>query len=624
MERNLLIKEIADLSSRDYFWRQPTMPAKFYGRNFSASEKKRMVNQIQSDCAAELNLWSGKRETDPGMYDVVKGYWENGVGLGATEAAKIIQERERDVRDITVKGEDRRHPWSAAFVSFIMRKAYPDFKKSMAHNRYIQWAKENRDTNAHPFQAFRVDEVAVEPGDIICYARSKKDWASYDSVRGKFTHGDIVTRIQNGYAVTVGGNVNEKVLEKVNSYRLDSNGYLQQVYVRIKKKSLPKFIAIIKLLPYYEKGYMVTNDTQSFERSGMADLIGYDWDQELTLPRNNSKEWRTVRSGFTKVFWDITPKKKGGESSERYEARKTTFIDRIHGILTAARKDPNDWFNSFTNISFLGITINSPIHVELATHLTLVEKEFVKKYGSAQAAAKTLGLSQSISGGRGESATAATSMHTFGLALDIERHNNPHLGGAIPFKKNKKMMDRLKKDIYILAKAPENPEKMEVLNVIFKRAGVLINGTESTYPTGYSYGTRLDLYDQLKVLNALTVKYFNLVDNTPELASLLKANNLKEWKDKSADDALLLIKKDYGWFRALVVRYLKEVWVKKRGARKKVKEEVQDMVIKEKGFLNLDRRLVDDLGLDWGATYGDIMHFDMRNTGVGKEIDRYR
>lgn len=618
MERNLLIKEIGDLFSREYFWRQPTVPAKIYGKNFLASDKVRMVNQIITDCATQLSLWSGKKETNPGMYDVVKGYWENGVGLGTGEASTIIRERKKDVTD-NVK--EIRHPWSAAFVSFIMRRAYPDFKKSRAHNRYIEWAKENRKTGAHPFQAFRVNEVAVEPGDIICFARNKKDWASYENVKGKLTHGDIVTSVQNGYATTVGGNVNKNVEEKTNQFKLDSNGYLQQVYSTIKRKALPKFIAIIKLLPYYEKGYVVTEDgydIKPFERSGMKEPIGYEFNQEFNLPDRATNEWKTVNNGFTRVSWEITPKQKAGESSKTYEARKTAFIERIHAVLRAAGKNPIDWFNSFTNISFLGVRINHPIHTELATHLTLIEKELAKKYGSATDAAKTLGISQTISGGRGESATASVSLHTFGLAIDIEIHDNPYLGGNISFAKNKEMMDRLKADIFLISPAPKNPKKMDVLNVIFKRAGVLISGAESTYPTGFTHNTRLDLYDQLKTLNTLTVKYFNLADNPPELTSLLKANSLKEWKGKSADDAILIINKDYDWFRNLVVRYSKVVSIKIRG-RKKLKR-VPDNLIKEKGFLNLDRRLVDEIGLSWGATFGDIMHFDMRNTGVGREI----
>jgi hypothetical protein len=31
---------------------------------------------------------------------------------------------------------------------------------------------------------------------------------------------------------------------------------------------------------------------------------------------------------------------------------------------------------------------------------------------------------------------------------------------------------------------------------------------------------------------------------------------------------------------------------------------------------------MDNASLDWGARYGDMMHFDMRTTGVGKFILR--
>jgi hypothetical protein len=620
MERNLLIREIGDLSSsQQYFWRPPVIPAKHFGKKFSSADKAAMVAKIVADCQTELNLWSGKKETDTGMYDVVKGYWTDGVGLSSGEAATIIRERKSDILG---KVSEPRHPWSAAFVSFIMRKAYPDFYKSRAHNRYIAWAKENRTTDAHPFQAFRVTEVAVEPGDIICFARSKKDWASYEHVKGKLTHGDIVTKVQNGFATTIGGNVNKNVAEKANGYALNSDGYLQQQYVTIKKKRLPKFIAIIKLLPYYEKGAIVS-DSYDLPTSGFGAVnpLGYEMEQELQLPDCESREWATTRNGFTKVSWDITPKKTAKESNDAYETRKTRFVNRIHAVLTRSRKDPTDWFNSFTRKDFLGVKINNPIHIELATHLSFVERELIRRYGSASAAATTLGLSQTMSGGRGESATAEVSMHTFGIALDIEIHDNPYLGGKIPFAGNKKMMDSMKTDVYILSKAPKSPKKMDVLNVIFKRAGVLINGSESTYPSGFTYATRLDLYDQLKTLSALTVKYFNLVEtaNAAELTTLLKLNNSKEWKDLSEAKAIALINKDYDWFRSLVVRYSREIWVKGTG-RKKVRKVVPDTLLKDKGFLSLDRRLVDDLGLSWGADYGDIMHFDMRNKCIGERI----
>jgi hypothetical protein len=719
VERNLIAKEINDLIySRQYFWRQPVMPPTVYGKRFSYADKERMIKQIQADCSTELARWKGRIETNPGMYDIVKQYWVEGVGLSPSEVSKEIEERKNHIIN-KIKGETP-HPWSAAFVSFIMRKAYPDFRKSRAHNRYIQWAKENRDTDAHPFQAFRIEEVSVGPGDIICFARSTKNWATYENVKGKLTHGDIVISVENGYAVTIGGNVNKNVEEKKYKYKLDSYGYLEQEYVTINNKSLPKYIAIIKLLPYKkvypqepyddgislnkrnitdfeivtlpkgkfhgflsEKSYLREGDLSTkikvngypsyFEKGDKVELLmerqngdekwvkvgglrvafnhsngdTYYHSEEKEgriIPRVGwikkawvkdtsstssistsasldckSAEWDKVKRSFTKVHWDFTPDRKKDETDEDYEKRKTEFKEKIHGVLKRSGVDPIDWFNSFTHITFLGVKFNHPIHIELATHLTLVENEFARKYGgsnsSPKEAGRVLGIKESLKGGRKESTTAGISTHTVGLALDVEYTNNPYLGGT-----EYSYSDDLKKAIYIIDNPPtKKPKKWRVLNVIFKRAGILIYGKEAAYPINHSYKTRLTLYDELKVLNALTIKYFNLVDNPTELTSLISTNNVNEWKGKTVDEATSIINKDYDWFRGLVSRY----WKVQPDIRKGIKG-VQSHAIKDVGFLNLDRRFVDELGLDWGATYGDMMHFDMRNKCIGKIIDENR
>ena len=57
-------------------------------------------------------------------------------------------------------------------------------------------------------------------------------------------------------------------------------------------------------------------------------------------------------------------------------------------------------------------------------------------------------------------------------------------------------------------------------------------------------------------------------------------------------------------------------------------EPAKKAAIEAGGLLDLDKRLVEEIGLDWGASYGDIMHFDMRNKGNGKKIhaaiERYK
>ena len=738
MQRNLLAREVNDLlDKRQYFWREPVVAAQTIGSSFSFSEKEKIISEIKKYSLIELNNWIGKKETDPGMYDFVTKYWTDGVGVSKSEAATKIKERKEHFDKNKVGSPP--HPWSAAFVSYIMRLAYPNFKKSYAHNRYIEWAKENKKTNAHPFQAFKIEEVTVEPGDIICFARDKSNWASYDHVKGKLTHGDIVTDVQNGFATTVGGNVNKNVEEKKNQFQLDSEGKLIQTYVKINKQLKPKYIAIIKLLPYYKKGYTLdSNDNEIsdtnletdnevitytkgqyygylkektflreddlktiqkhkgnalyFDKGYSVELLkenkheGVKWiqvvgdsalfDEKINdtiitqvysdggprggLPRTGwikksmlgqikeayafiaaresskskstssaksidctSTDWVTTRDGFKKVHWDITPLKKDREDETTYQTRIALFKAKIHAVLKDAGKNPDDWFDSFTNITFLGRSFNNPIHIELATYLKLIEKTFIAKYGGSSSSAKeagnALGLSETISGGRKSSETAEISMHTFGLAADIEYLKNPYLGGNI------KLTEDIKKAIYILDKAPEKVNtKIEVLNVIFKRAGILINGVGSSYPTKPTKISSLDLYDQLKVLNELTVKYFNLVDNRDELVRLLKLNNRDEWNNITVENAIIIIKSDYDWFRGFVSRFWKVKPKYKQNTAIVIKEGVQSHIIKTSGFLSHDRRFIEDIGLDWGATYGDIMHFDMRNMCVGKIIDTSR
>ena len=49
----------------------------------------------------------------------------------------------------------------------------------------------------------------------------------------------------------------------------------------------------------------------------------------------------------------------------------------------------------------------------------------------------------------------------------------------------------------------------------------------------------------------------------------------------------------------------------------------QEEMIRTNGIMDLHKGVVTgmgDVGLDWGGKYGDMMHFDMRNVGLGKKI----
>lgn len=105
-------------------------------------------------------------------------------------------------------------PWSAAFVSWVMKTAGAgdDFRYTASHWRYVAAAKANRIAgNDKPTRAYRVEEHSVEIGDIVVKRRASMT-ATYDNIEsGHPTHGDIVVAIEDGRAVTIGGNVGHSV-----------------------------------------------------------------------------------------------------------------------------------------------------------------------------------------------------------------------------------------------------------------------------------------------------------------------------------------------------------------------------------------------------------------------------
>lgn len=112
-------------------------------------------------------------------------------------------------------------------------------------------------------------------------------------------------------------------------------------------------------------------------------------------------------------------------------------------------------------------------------------------------------------------------------------------------------------------------------------------------------------YDDLSTLDKLLADYFALIDaSAGDLQTALDAATAAPWKGTAPAAARKQIQTD-----------LDDVagrWERADPAKK--------AVIKAGGFMDLDKRFVQDIGLSWGATYGDVMHFDMRNKGSGAKI----
>ena len=181
----------------------------------------------------EWRRWNqGKiKESSPGIRSVLEDYWRTGVGWLPSDPEWWS-----------------RVPWSAAFISWVMRKAGAGraFKYSSAHAAYIKAAKDNRiANNDNPFKAYRIAEVAPKVGDLVCKSRAGSG-ATYDNIRvGLKTHCDVVTDVQPNRLQTIGGNVSQST--SMTPVSTDARGLITS----------PNYFAVIKselVLPSHARG----------------------------------------------------------------------------------------------------------------------------------------------------------------------------------------------------------------------------------------------------------------------------------------------------------------------------------------------------------------------------------
>lgn len=114
-------------------------------------------------------------------------------------------------------------PWSAVFVSYVMRKAgLEGFRSSSRHVDYVRDA--HRNATHHPY---RLADPAREPpsvGDLLCFARVPGQafghagfvrWLEQPFTNALAMHCDVVVATASGHARTIGGNVLQGVTMRV-------------------------------------------------------------------------------------------------------------------------------------------------------------------------------------------------------------------------------------------------------------------------------------------------------------------------------------------------------------------------------------------------------------------------
>ena len=175
----------------------------------------------------ELARWADGtiKEADPRLRKTLQDYWQTGVGRSVSE------------QQLGDRAFQNANPWSAAFMSWLMKTAGAGdaFKYSGSHAGYIRAAIDNRFAdNSNPFKAYRIAELAPQVGDLVCKSRAGSG-ATYDNVRPPMkTHCDIVTELQPGRIVVVGGNVSDSVAHK--NLRTDAAGRIAE----------PNYFAVVR------------------------------------------------------------------------------------------------------------------------------------------------------------------------------------------------------------------------------------------------------------------------------------------------------------------------------------------------------------------------------------------
>ena len=150
----------------------------------------------------------GGQEADDEFYLRVADYWKEGV-------------------DMDLTGKDTHEPWSAAFISWVMKKAgmgerfsYSDWHATYIRNSILA---RRRDDPSFAYWGYRLSERAPQVGDLVGYAR--QGGISYDYQPTVYaSHTDLVVAVRPGEIDVIGDNVKDSVTKK--TLKTDQDGKL--------------------------------------------------------------------------------------------------------------------------------------------------------------------------------------------------------------------------------------------------------------------------------------------------------------------------------------------------------------------------------------------------------------
>lgn len=175
----------------------------------TASEEWQYFDRQTYDISGHLTH-RGKLEGEDPYYKRIGEYWIEGTQTHG------------------IDGRDHGMPWSAAFISWVMKKAGAGaaFRYSTQHSVYISQAiRDCLNGRAAGFWGRRLEEYAPKIGDLVCWAR--QDGIDYGhQASGNYAgHSDIVVEVHADRVEVIGGNVGDSVTKRPLPL---VNGFLQQ------------------------------------------------------------------------------------------------------------------------------------------------------------------------------------------------------------------------------------------------------------------------------------------------------------------------------------------------------------------------------------------------------------
>ena len=152
----------------------------------------------------------GRKEGQEGCYERVGEYWLEGTNTYG------------------VDGRNHEMPWSAAFISWVAKKAGAGdrFRYSTQHSVYISQSIRDRLSTrvAAGYWGWRLNEAKPTPGDIVCWSRQAGIDYEHQNGGDYQGHCDFVVEIHANYLLITGGNVGDSVTTR--PIPLDKDGYI--------------------------------------------------------------------------------------------------------------------------------------------------------------------------------------------------------------------------------------------------------------------------------------------------------------------------------------------------------------------------------------------------------------